>query len=549
MNREFDTYCEWLGIEEKRRPLTNYQLLGLKPFEPLAQLIEDRAQQQHDKLVPYFKGEHALLAKRLAFEIESAKTCLLNPVTRAAYDAALHAREGTASCKHNQQKTPHHVLDPQPAASAAAQTSSPDKSDCYELRRIAIPDRCPGHMNVPKASEFKPAMKVDISRPKESPDRFLMACVLGATAVAVAVIVLLYLNGTWNDEPAFVPTKSRAAAPPGSTVPDKASRLREKNTAASLKKTKKFPAKQLSKHSRRQPIKPNPAQGSAPGENALNALPDRASDVSPDNSPKRQQPFAAPPQKDSHPPAYNGNKKSATVPPLSIDITLPSGTVLCESMLEVPDNWQKIYFPKDTNIYVATWPNGDVRGIFSLEDAKLNGYAVALHEAGHFQMVACYKRANLDGSMIQWQENGERLCYAEHKAGRKHGLFCLFSNDLPWLIQEWDKGIMQKEYIVKYLEEGTSVTPKDQMDDQDIAEYGIALSELAMFEAEFGKYESQLKQELAQWYRQEAYRLKRERVAKQTPEKRDRMLDDIYMRNKAKHEAFMRKRASIRGIK
>ena len=37
------------------------------------------------------------MAKRLAFEIESAKTCLLNPATKAAYDAALHGREGAPS--------------------------------------------------------------------------------------------------------------------------------------------------------------------------------------------------------------------------------------------------------------------------------------------------------------------------------------------------------------------------------------------------------------------------------------------------------------------
>ncbi|MEN6449922.1 MAG: hypothetical protein ABFC96_05460 [Thermoguttaceae bacterium] len=87
-----DVYRDWLGIADPERPLTNYQLLGLTQFSDRGDEIERRAQEQLDKLRQFTKGEHSLQAKRLAFEIESAKACLLNPAAKAAYDAALRSR-------------------------------------------------------------------------------------------------------------------------------------------------------------------------------------------------------------------------------------------------------------------------------------------------------------------------------------------------------------------------------------------------------------------------------------------------------------------------
>ena len=97
MADKFDPYAEWLGIKDAQRPLTNYQLLGLVPFESHAEKIEGNAQQQLAKLAQFTKGEQALLAKRIAFEIKSASTCLLNPATKASYDAGMGASKSLVS--------------------------------------------------------------------------------------------------------------------------------------------------------------------------------------------------------------------------------------------------------------------------------------------------------------------------------------------------------------------------------------------------------------------------------------------------------------------
>lgn len=97
MADQFDPYSDWLGIEDARRPLTNYQLLGLATRESRTDIIEEGARKQLGKLAPFIKGEHALLAKRITIEIESAKTCLLNPEIKVAYDAALQSRGAPAA--------------------------------------------------------------------------------------------------------------------------------------------------------------------------------------------------------------------------------------------------------------------------------------------------------------------------------------------------------------------------------------------------------------------------------------------------------------------
>jgi hypothetical protein len=99
MAEKLDPYAAWLGIQDAHRPVTNYQLLGLTPFESNHDAIENGAQQQLAKLAAFLKGENARLAKRIAFEIESARTCLLNPATKAAYDSTLGAREHPGKAK------------------------------------------------------------------------------------------------------------------------------------------------------------------------------------------------------------------------------------------------------------------------------------------------------------------------------------------------------------------------------------------------------------------------------------------------------------------
>ncbi len=236
------------------------------------------------------------------------------------------------------------------------------------------------------------------------------------------------------------------------------------------------------------------------------------------------------------------NKKASSP---RIYITLPSGAILNEPMLDMPDDWAEKYFPENVVAYLSKWPNGDVRGVYSLDNAKLDGYAIELYESGYFHTFARYKSARLDGRMMQWKEDGRRLLFAQHKRGNKHGLICLFRNNLPWLLQEWDKGSLQSGYLVSYSENRYNLIPKTQFSDRQTEEYGTAQSELALLESSFEDDGNQLKRELAQWYREESHKIRRQRASRLSQDKLRSILGAIADHSRARAAGFLNKKRRI----
>jgi hypothetical protein len=86
MEQLLDPYRDWLGIEDKQRPLTLYQLLRLDPSESRAERIEQAADRQIAAVQKHLKGPNARFARRTLYELESAKQCLLDPTKRRGYD-------------------------------------------------------------------------------------------------------------------------------------------------------------------------------------------------------------------------------------------------------------------------------------------------------------------------------------------------------------------------------------------------------------------------------------------------------------------------------
>jgi WD40 repeat protein len=85
----FDPYHKWLGIPRDQRPPTCYQLLGVVPSEDDPEVIEEMAIRQTTHVRTYQTGPHAEECTQLLNEIAQARTTLLNPARRRAYDAWL----------------------------------------------------------------------------------------------------------------------------------------------------------------------------------------------------------------------------------------------------------------------------------------------------------------------------------------------------------------------------------------------------------------------------------------------------------------------------
>jgi WD40 repeat protein len=124
----FDPYRDWLGITDERRPPNLYHLLGIAPGESNPQAIEAAASRQLARVQSFIAGAQSKEAWRIIDEIALAKTTLLDPARRAAYDAvfgtgpkqpfpAVPANQAPAPIR--QTRPPAPVLETAPAARQA----------------------------------------------------------------------------------------------------------------------------------------------------------------------------------------------------------------------------------------------------------------------------------------------------------------------------------------------------------------------------------------------------------------------------------------------
>lgn len=89
MAEKFNPYRAWLELDVADRPRSHYELFGLQPGESDPQRIAAAADQAMAKVRRARPGPHAAQWGRLLDQLEAAKTCLLDPASKAAYDASL----------------------------------------------------------------------------------------------------------------------------------------------------------------------------------------------------------------------------------------------------------------------------------------------------------------------------------------------------------------------------------------------------------------------------------------------------------------------------
>jgi hypothetical protein len=118
MTESFDPYLKWLGIRDPNRPVNHYRLLGLEVFENDPDVIASAAERQIKHVESYANGPHADACQLILTELEGAKSCLLNPGSRSAYDQQLR-----------RQSTPPAII-----TQARARSQSPESETAPDIR-------------------------------------------------------------------------------------------------------------------------------------------------------------------------------------------------------------------------------------------------------------------------------------------------------------------------------------------------------------------------------------------------------------------------------
>lgn len=86
---DFDAYHKWLGIPPEEQPPHHYRLLGISLFEKDRAVIISALDQRQAFLKQKLVSSQGELAEPLLEQLQQARLCLLNRLTKAQYDSAL----------------------------------------------------------------------------------------------------------------------------------------------------------------------------------------------------------------------------------------------------------------------------------------------------------------------------------------------------------------------------------------------------------------------------------------------------------------------------
>ena len=209
--------------------------------------------------------------------------------------------------------------------------------------------------------------------------------------------------------------------------------------------------------------------------------------------------------------------------PKKFTVTLPSGTELTQSLMDPPANWIDRMFPDDDQVYVEKFTDGKFRGIYNHIPGKLHGGAVTLYNEGSVSTLANYSMNERDGPVRRWQESRERLFYADYKADKPSGLVCLFRDDRPWFVQEYDRSDVPTEYLVKWNGDAAEAIPHNRLPPEDLRETAAARDKIREIEAALTRAEEDLKQVLRDKAREKIKEARQKRSSKSATARRDEM--------------------------
>ncbi len=254
VNPSFNPYHEFLGLDPRLTAPTYYQLLGLVPEESDPARITAAAERALAQVRGCRPGQQAAAWARLLDELTAAKTCLRDPVQKAAYDAAGPAAgpaPPTAPPAHGADARwvpeippstpPAHRPQPAPGTPAAARNPLPPTGVRIldgTLAATPLPPTAAPHPPPPPAAppassgraapELEPAGGVGVAAPAAQPPvnahvappaapRNSLLPLVASVAAFFAVLTLIMLAVALRDPGAATPATAPKSTP--STVP------------------------------------------------------------------------------------------------------------------------------------------------------------------------------------------------------------------------------------------------------------------------------------------------------------------------------------------
>lgn len=121
---DFNAYHKWLGIPLEEQPPNYYRLLGIALFEKDRAVIIAALDQRQAYLTQKSLGARGELAMPLLEDLQKARLCLLNRLTKANYDSTLRSQGLNAPEETTPTRTKRE-REPSPADAATSQPTKP----------------------------------------------------------------------------------------------------------------------------------------------------------------------------------------------------------------------------------------------------------------------------------------------------------------------------------------------------------------------------------------------------------------------------------------
>lgn len=172
MDDSFDPYDQWLGIPPAEQPAHYYRLLGLPIFSADAGRIQAEADRRMLHVRTFQLGKRSQSSQVILNELAAARVCLLSPVSKARYDAALS--EWLAS----RLPVPPPVLPPEAPPLLPAEARALLPAEEYESA-VA---------NVPNAAAIAASWQAPTTRKTAYSGWLIIGCVVAITSVAMVAL-------------------------------------------------------------------------------------------------------------------------------------------------------------------------------------------------------------------------------------------------------------------------------------------------------------------------------------------------------------------------
>ncbi len=164
--------------------------------------------------------------------------------------------------------------------------------------------------------------------------------------------------------------------------------------------------------------------------------------------------------------------RPTTPPATAWTVKLPGDKSIASSVgeLNVRATWDRVFVRRSP---VALVQEDDYQLAAECEPAskKLDGLLTVVYPTGRPKLHASYEDNKREGTLVRWNENGHVLYYERNRNDKVYEVCCLFKDNLPWLVEEYDRfnrvaihRIVDSQIAATYYDEQEAVGDQSTQD-------------------------------------------------------------------------------------